>query len=275
MGKITILGSGAMGKGIALEYAKYGHQVVLVSVLRDLDQQTMKNELLDVALKYKLQDRLEILDEIFLTSDYSQIEESDLVLEVVKEDLMTKREVIKKALEHSSLNTVFATNTSSLSIEEIFKGLINLENVVGLHFFNPVNIMALVELSYLKETRMDIIDSMEIQLTEMNKEVVKVKNSPGFIVNRLLIPMINEAAKILDEGIASVEDIDRAIKFGANHPMGPLKLSDLIGNDITLAILKTLQKANNKLSISESILDLNKKDYLGRKTGLGFYNYKK
>ena len=156
--------------------------------------------------------------------------------------------------------------------KEIFKDLVDFQFVCGLHFFNPVNIMRLVEISYLEKTATSTVEFAKSFTKSLEKEYILVKDSPGFIVNRLLIPMINEAAKIFDEGIASIEDIDKAMKFGANHPLGPLKLSDLIGNDITLNILKSLENKLN-IEISESIKNKVLLKELGRKTKKGFYDY--
>lgn len=140
------------------------------------------------------------------------------------------------------------------------------------HFFNPVQIMKLIELVYTEKTDSSVLDKCKELSKQIDKTVVLVKNSPGFIVNRLLIPMINEASKIVDEGVATIEDVDAAMKLGANHPIGPLKLSDLIGNDITLAILNTLVDEND---ISKGLKAKVQSKELGRKTKKGFYDYKR
>lgn len=269
---IGILGSGTMGKGIAIEFARYDFKVVLLSAQRHLKSNAIEIEVDKVSKKYSDVNIKQIHANIFMTNDFNDLKDCNLIIEAVSEDISKKREVISKIKSIVKENTIFATNTSSLSVNDIFQDIVNKKNVCGLHFFNPVHIMKLVELSYLQETSKKTINYVNELMKKINKEVVLVKNSPGFIVNRLLIPMINEAVKIVEEGIASVEDVDRAMKFGANHPIGPLKLSDLIGNDITIAILKSLKEENN-IDISKKLEDMVNKGLLGRKTKKGFYDY--
>ena len=272
---IGIIGAGTMGKGIAIEFARYGIKVVLVSYQRHLSKETLHQEVERLTDKFNFQNRNQILENISTTNEFSELIHCELVIEAVSEDLTLKRNAITEASQFINSNSIVSSNTSSLSIKEIFQGIIELDRVVGLHFFNPVQIMKLVELSYLGETKVENIEIATDLISKLDKEVVKVKNTPGFIVNRLLIPMINEAAKIVEEGIATIEDVDRAMKFGANHPLGPLKLSDLIGNDVTLAIMETLRMNNQKLEISELLISKVKQKELGRKTQSGFYKYEK
>lgn len=272
---IGIIGAGTMGKGIAIEFARYGNKVVLVSYQRHLSKEALHQEVERITDKFNFQNKDQILENITTTNEFSELIHCELVIEAVSEDLALKRNAITEASQFINSNSIVSSNTSSLSIKEIFQGIIELERVIGLHFFNPVQIMKLVELSYLEETNLDNISHIDDLVKSIDKEVVRVKNSPGFIVNRLLIPMINEAAKIVEEGLATIEDVDRAMKFGANHPIGPLKLSDLIGNDVILAILNTLKALNPQIIISREILGRVSKNYLGRKTGDGFYEYKK
>jgi 3-hydroxybutyryl-CoA dehydrogenase len=272
---IGIIGAGTMGKGIAIEFAIYGNKVVLVSYQRHLSKEVLHQEVERITDKFNFQNRDQILENITTTNEFSELIHCELVIEAVSEDLTLKRNAITEASQFINSNSIVSSNTSSLSIKDIFQGIIELNRVVGLHFFNPVQVMKLVELSYLEETNLDNILPIDDLLKSIDKEVVRVKNSPGFIVNRLLIPMINEAAKIVEEGLATVEDVDRAMKFGANHPMGPLKLSDLIGNDVTLAILNTLKTNNRQIEISNLLQDKVKNNNLGRKTNFGFYKYEK
>jgi 3-hydroxybutyryl-CoA dehydrogenase len=272
---IGIIGAGTMGKGIAIEFARYGNKVVLVSYQRHLSKEVLHQEVERITDKFNFQNRDQILENITTTNEFSELIHCELVIEAVSEDLTLKRNAITEASQFINSNSIVSSNTSSLSIKDIFQGIIELNRVVGLHFFNPVQVMKLVELSYLEETNLDNILPIDDLLKSIDKEVVRVKNSPGFIVNRLLIPMINEAAKIVEEGLATVEDVDRAMKFGANHPMGPLKLSDLIGNDVTLAILNTLKTNNRQIEISNLLQDKVKNNNLGRKTNFGFYKYEK
>jgi 3-hydroxybutyryl-CoA dehydrogenase len=272
---IGIIGAGTMGKGIAVEFARFGYKVVLVSYQRHLSEDALHQEVERITDKFNFQNRNQILDNIKTTNEFKHLLDCDLILEAVSENLNLKRNAFIEALPYINPKALVSTNTSSLSIREIFKGIIELNRVIGLHFFNPVQIMKLVELSYLAETNLESIAPVSNLLVSIEKEVVRVKDTPGFIVNRLLIPMINEAAKIVEYGIATVEDVDKAMKFGANHPMGPLKLSDLIGNDVTLAILETLNFKDANLCVSELLKLKVNQNHLGRKTKKGFYEYDK
>jgi 3-hydroxybutyryl-CoA dehydrogenase len=271
---IGIIGSGTMGKGIAIEFAKNNEKVVLVSAQRHLSTKELLIEIDKVSNRYSDIDANAIHNNIILTNVFNDLANCDFIIEAVSENLVQKRDILKEVSYYLKDDVICASNTSSLSVEDIFKDIIDLSRVCGLHFFNPVHVMKLVELSYLNETSKEVIDIAKKLALSLDKEVILVKNSPGFIVNRLLIPMINEAAKIVEEGIASIEDIDKAMKYGANHPLGPLKLSDLIGNDITLNILYSL-KDKLDLDISKLIKEKVENNYLGRKTKKGFYDYQK
>ncbi|MFG6496239.1 3-hydroxyacyl-CoA dehydrogenase family protein [Fictibacillus sp. UD] len=272
---IAVIGSGTMGKGIAIELARNDLDVLLISIGRNLEATELKTEILKVAERFKVENVEEVAGRIGIADNFEQLRHCNLIIEAMAEDLTLKREIIQKACMYTgTLSTIFATNTSSLSIASIFEGIVPLQKVVGLHFFNPVQVMKLVEISYLEETEDIVISYVKKLVTTINKEYVLVKNSPGFIVNRLLIPMINEAVKIVEEGIATPEDVDNAMKLGANFPIGPLKLSDLIGNDITLSILKEFQSSTTNLHISGILEELVTERKLGRKTKEGFYSYK-
>jgi 3-hydroxybutyryl-CoA dehydrogenase len=272
---IAVIGSGTMGKGIAIEFAKNNIDVLLISIGRNLGTTELKTEIIKVAERFKVENVEEVAGRISTADNFEQLHHCNLIIEAMAEDLTFKREIIQKACMYADpLSTIFATNTSSLSIASIFDRIVPLQNVIGLHFFNPVQVMKLVEISYLEETRESVVSFVKELVTSINKEYVLVRNSPGFIVNRLLIPMINEAAKIVEEGIATPEDVDNAMKLGANFPIGPLKLSDLIGNDITLSILKELQCSSSNIQISRILEELVTEKKLGRKTKEGFYLYK-
>jgi 3-hydroxybutyryl-CoA dehydrogenase len=271
---IGIIGAGTMGKGIAIEFARFNYKVILLSAQRHLRPDELIIEVDKVSKRYNDLDIDSVHKNIKLTNQLEDLKDCEYIIEAVSEDLTKKREIIKEIVPYLSPSTIYASNTSSLSIKDIFQNLVDINKVCGLHFFNPVHVMKLVELSYLGETSQKTIDNAKKLASSLEKEVILVKNSPGFIVNRLLIPMINEASKILEEGIASAEDIDKAMKFGANHPIGPLKLSDLIGNDITLLILHSLKK-KLELDISKLIENKVQENKLGRKTKEGFYKYDK
>lgn len=272
---IGIIGAGTMGKGIAIEFARFGHKVVLVSYQRHLSKEHLHVEVEKVTSKFDYENKEAILNNIETTNEFSGLIDCSLIIEAVSENLEIKRKAMFDALPFINKTAIISSNTSSLSIEDIFNGIFTLDRIMGLHFFNPVQVMKLVELSYLEESNKDDIEKARQLVCSIGKEVVLVKNTPGFIVNRLLIPLINEASKIVEEGIASIEDVDRAMKFGANHPMGPLKLSDLIGNDVILAIMETLKKENPNHQISELLKSKVSNNELGRKTQAGFYKYEK
>jgi 3-hydroxybutyryl-CoA dehydrogenase len=271
---IGIIGAGTMGKGIAIEFARFGYKVKLVSVGRHLSREDLLHEIKSIVSKYDFLNMEEILTNIEEFNSFDNIGDCELIIEALSENLEIKRATLRELARLVAPNTIFASNTSSLSIRNIFSDIIDLENVLGLHVFNPVQLMKLVEVSFVPETSIRTIDFVVEYLEKIEKIYVKVKDSPGFIVNRLLIPMINEASKMVDEGLATVDDIDKAMKYGANHPMGPLKLSDLIGNDITLAILNVLKDNKTDIKISKELINLVDKGKLGRKTGHGYYLYK-
>ena len=186
-----------------------------------------------------------------------------------------KKEIFAELDKICKPETILASNTSSLSITEIASATGRPEKVIGMHFFNPAPVMKLVEIIRGMATSQETFDAVKELSLAIGKEPVEVAEAPGFVVNRILIPMINEASFILQEGIASVEDIDTAMKFGANHPMGPLALGDLVGLDVCLAIMDVLynETGDTKYRASSTLRKYVRAGWLGRKTGRGFYNY--
>lgn len=280
--KVAVIGAGTMGKGIVqiLAQSDIVCSVVWVgraesscrSSLEDLNSQwermiNKKRLLAENAKSYS--------EKIRVGTGFQSIADCDLILEAVAEDMSVKHEVFKEIAKYANANTMIATNTSSLSITELASITSHPENVVGLHFFNPAPVMKLVEvivgLSTSSETAAWAIDFAK----ELGKEPVLVNEAPGFIVNRMLIPMINEAIGILAEGVATAEEIDKAMKLGANHPIGPLALADLIGNDVNLSIMETLhnETGDSKYRAHPLLRKMVRANRLGRKTGIGFYNY--
>ncbi|VVN65067.1 3-hydroxyacyl-CoA dehydrogenase family protein [Pseudomonas fluorescens] len=280
--KVAVIGSGTMGKGIVqvLAQSKCVSSIVWVGrsalacalPLEDLNTQwdRMVNK-----KKLSSEDVSNFSRKISITSEYKEISDCGLIIEAVSEDMNIKHCIFKEIATTANPNAVIASNTSSLSITELASLTKNPQNVIGLHFFNPAPVMKLIEvivgLSTSKETE---IWAMNLAKS-LGKDPVLVNEAPGFIVNRMLIPMINEAIGILAEGVASAEEIDKAMKLGANHPIGPLALADLIGNDVNLSIMETLhnETGDSKYRAHPLLRKMVRANRLGRKTGSGFYNY--
>jgi len=217
-----------------------------------------------------------ILRRITTTIDLKQAaKDVDFVIEAAPENMEIKKQVFKDLDEFTPKNAILASNTSSLSITEIASATKRPEKVVGMHFFNPAPVMKLVEVVKGHLTSQETVETVKELAKKLGKTPVECKDSPGFIANRICVPMINEAITALQEGIASKEDIDLAVKLGYNHPMGPLELADLIGLDIILAIMETYYKEFNdpKYRPATLLKQMVRAGLLGRKTGKGFYQY--
>ena len=217
----------------------------------------------------------DILSRISGTTDMNLAADCDLVVEAAIENMKIKKEIFAELYKICKPETILASNTSSLSITEVASATNRPEKVIGMHFFNPAPVMKLVEIIRGMATSQETFDAVKELSVAIGKEPVEVEEAPGFVVNRILIPMINEASFILQEGIASVEDIDTAMKYGANHPMGPLALGDLIGLDVCLAIMDVLynETGDTKYRSSSILRKYVRAGWLGRKSGRGFYNY--
>jgi 3-hydroxybutyryl-CoA dehydrogenase len=278
--KVFIAGAGTMGIGIAQVFAQNKNEVFVWDIneyFLDRNMENFKGTLKKLVDKEKISDEAakHILSNITVAKNYSIAGNCDLVIEAISENIEFKKELFKNLDKICSPDIIIASNTSSLSITEITSSMGNPHRAVGMHFFNPVPLMKLVEIIRGTKTSDEVVRRVKDIVTSIEKESIEVKESPGFIVNRILMPMINEAVFLLSENVASVEDIDKAMVFGANHPIGPLALGDLIGNDVCLSVLENIYKETGdpKYRPCPLLRKMVRAGYLGRKTKKGFYDY--
>ena len=277
--KIAIIGSGVMGSGIAQVLAKK-HTVIIRDVipaaLENAKKSITKNlEKLVSKEKMTKEDMDATLGRISTSDNIQDLRDCDLIIEAATENEKIKLAIFEELDKVCDEKTILATNTSSLSITAIGAATGRPEKVIGMHFFNPVPMMALVEVIKGQLTSDEVKNKIVELAKEIGKTPVEVDEGPGFVVNRILIPMINEAVGIYADGLATPEDIDTAMKLGANHPMGPLALGDLIGWDVCLAIMEVLYNefADSKYRPHPLMRKLVRSKQLGRKSGKGIYQY--
>lgn len=278
--KIIVIGTGTMGSGIVQAFAQAGLPITMQGI-NDTELQRGYNfitkNLSKLVEKEKIteENKKEILSKISMATDYSQCQDADLVIEAVFETMEVKREVFGTLDKVCKPTTILASNTSSLSITEIAASTKRADRVIGMHFFNPAPVMKLVEVIKGQLTSESTYQYVSELAKSIGKTPVTVDEAPGFVVNRILVPMINEGIAILADGVATKEEIDEAMKLGANHPIGPLALGDLIGLDVCLAIMEVLYNefGDTKYRPHPLLRKMVRANLLGRKTGEGFYKY--
>lgn len=279
---IGVVGAGTMGHGIAQVCAQNGYDVIL----RDVDQGKLDKQVQKIEAsfdkfvskeKMTAEEKDNALKRIQTTTSLAEIGECDLVIEAIFENIQAKLEFIDNLNKVAKDGLIYASNTSSVSITLLASRFKNPENVIGMHFFNPVPLMKLVEVISALQTKPEVEETIYSLAEKLGKSPAKVKDISGFVVNRILVPMINEAIYTLNEGIADAETIDRCMKLGANHPMGPLTLADFVGLDVLLGVLEVYQRDLSPERYKPCVLlrKLVEAGHLGRKTGKGFFDYSK
>jgi 3-hydroxybutyryl-CoA dehydrogenase len=278
--KIGVIGSGTMGNGIAQVMADAGYDVVLCDVNKEALERAAKTIDKNVGRLYKKQGKelaeaTKVLARIEFTTELSPLKDADVVIEAIIEKMDVKKKVFQELDALCEDKTIFASNTSGLSITELGASTERADRVVGMHFFNPVPVMKLVEVIRGSDTSDDTYEVIIELVRSIGKESISIVDAPLFVVNRILVPFINEAIFVLGEGIASAKDIDKGMMLGANHPIGPLALADMVGLDTLLFVAETLleETGDSKYRVPPLLRKHVRAGHLGRKSGRGFYQY--
>lgn len=278
--KVGVVGAGTMGSGIAQVVASSSRDVTLIDISDEALSRGMKGIEKSLGRLVKKEtitedDAKSFLSRIESTTKFEDLKDVDLVIEAVFEDMKVKKDIYKKLDEATSPDVILATNTSSLPIVEIAVSTGRADKIVGMHFFNPAPVMKLVEIIKALTTSEETVQFAYDFATALGKEPVKTKDVPGFIVNRILIPMLNEAVFAYQDGVGTPEDIDKAMKLGTNQPIGPLALIDLIGLDVTIDVMDVFYEEfqDSKYRAAPLLRQMVRAGWLGRKSGKGFYDY--
>jgi len=282
MKKVVVIGGGTMGLDIAQVFAKAGKQVVVRDITDEIikaSEARLNKSVSKLVEKGRMTEeaKAQMLGNMSFTTDLALAADADLVVEAAIENLDIKKKIFAELDALCKPETILASNTSSISITAIAAATKRQDKFIGMHFFNPATVMKLVEVIRGANTSEETFKAIFDLSTEIGKQPVEVAEAPGFVVNKILIPMINEAAGLLETGVASAEGIDTAMKLGANHPMGPLALGDLIGLDVCVAIMDVIysETGDSKYRCCPLMRKMARGGMLGRKTGKGFFDYSK